>query len=182
MPPRKENSNRNETFGRLLSGAIKSIAAYEGKIEPIVEEELGELIGIAGRTIRRHQARYVPARCLQDEGAPRFDEVVWVSDKDRPGTTNLSIVLDEIARTLDYPGFTQFAHDEKLYEVGQLLKRQRVLVVVDNFETITDGALLAWLLRLPEPSKVLVTSREYSRAFRNSTVVVDLHGMREAEA
>ncbi len=41
-----------------------------------------------------------------------FDAVVWISDKDRPGTTNLSIVLDEIARTLDYPGFTQFEHDE----------------------------------------------------------------------
>jgi len=65
---------------------------------------------------------------------------VWVSDKDRPGTTNLSVVLDEIARTLDYPGFTQFSHDEKRYEVEQLLRRQRILLVVDNFETITDGA------------------------------------------
>jgi hypothetical protein len=27
------------------------------------------------------------------------------------------------ARTLDYPGFTQFAHDEKQYEVEQLLRR-----------------------------------------------------------
>ena len=52
---------------------------------------------------------------------------------------NVSTVLDEIARTLDYPGFTQFEHNEKRREVEQLLKRQRVLLIVDNFETISGG-------------------------------------------
>jgi hypothetical protein len=283
-------TNRSETFGRLLKAGIASIVNCEGKKAAIVEDELGQLIGVSGDSIQRyksghlppedrtveilataavqrgylgrewlqrflHAARYpfadmlldrlcpigparsrpprvyhnlpaptynqfvmreqafsevidglsqrsaavlivglggngktsltreVAAHYLQSQSeAPHFDAVVWVSDKDRPGTTNLSIVLDEIARTLDYPGFTQFAHDEKLYEVGQLLKRQRVLLVVDNFETITDGALLSWLLRLPEPSKALITSREYSRIFRSNTSVIDLRGMREDEA
>lgn len=283
-------SNRSEPFARLLKGAIGSIAAYEGKTNPAIEDDLGEQIGVSGATIQRwksgilpnndraieilaeaavrrgflgrewlqrflHAARYsfadkllnqlcpigpvrprppriyenlpaptysqfvmrqvafsevidglqqrsavvlivglggngktslaheVAARCLQEDSEiPRFDAVVWVSDKDHPGTTNLSIVLDEIARTLDYPGFTQFAHDEKLYEVGQLLKRQRVLVVVDNFETITDGALLAWLLRLPEPSKAMITSREYGREYRRGGWPVELRGMCEDEA
>jgi hypothetical protein len=290
MASRKDNPNRNETFGRLLSGAINSIATYEGRTTPVVEEELGQRIALSGKTIQRyksghlpredrtiailaeaaiqrgylgrvwlqrflHAARYpfadklleqlcpigparprpprvyhnlpaptysqfvmraqafaeiieglskrsaavlivglggngktslareIAARSLKGAGnALPFEAVVWISDKDRPGTTNLSIVLDEIARTLDYPGFTQFAHDEKLYEVGQLLRRQCVLVIVDNFETITDGALLTWLLNLPEPSKTLITSREYSRAFRNNTYVVDLRGMSKAEA
>ena len=63
-------------------------------------------------------------RCRTSEGeTPQFDAVVWVSDKDRPGTTNLSIVLDEIARTLDYPGFTQFEFEEKRREVENLLGR-----------------------------------------------------------
>ena len=44
MPSRKDSPNRSETFGRLLSGAINSIATYEGKTAPIVEEELGELV------------------------------------------------------------------------------------------------------------------------------------------
>ena len=284
------SANRSEAFGRLLSGAINSIATYEGRTAPAVEDELGQLLHLSGKTIQRYKAgnlppearaievlaeaavrrgylgrewlgrflhaahypaadtllnqlcpaaqtrprpprvyhnlpaptysqfvmreqaftevldgldqrsaavlivglggngktslaREVAARCLQENaGAARFDAAVWVSDKDRPGTTNLSVVLDEIARTLDYPGFTQFAHDEKRYEVEQLLRRQRVLLVVDNFETITDGALLTWLLRLPEPSKALITSREYGRAFRNSTIVLDLRGMREEEA
>jgi tetratricopeptide (TPR) repeat protein len=57
-----------------------------------------------------------------------------------------------------------------------------VLVVVDNFETITDGALLSWLLNLPEPSKALITTREYKREFRRSSWPVDLRGMTEEEA
>jgi hypothetical protein len=282
-------TNRNEAFGRLLKAGIASIVNCEGKKAAIVEDELGQLIGISGDSIQRyksghlppedrtveilaeasvqrgylgrewlqrflHAARYpfadtlldwlcpvgparprpprvyhnlpaptysqfvmreqafaevidglqqrsaavlivglggngktslareVAARCLQPESdAPLFDAVVWVSDKDRPGTTNLSIVLDEVARTLDYPGFTQFAHDEKLYEVGQLLKRQKVLLVIDNFETITDGALLGWLLRLPEPSKAILTSREKQRGLWSSWLA-ELRGMSEREA
>jgi hypothetical protein len=108
--------------------------------------------------------------------------LVWVSDKDRPGTTNLSVVLDEIARTLDYPGFIQFEHDEKRREVENLLRRQHVLIVVDNFETITDSTLLAWLQNLSDPSKVLLTAREYRHEFRRGGWLVELRGMTDAEA
>ena len=127
-------------------------------------------------------AREVATHCLAgDPYLPSFDAVVWVSDKERDGTTNLSVVLDEIARTLDYPGFTSLPFDDKRYEVDQLLRFQRVLLVIDNFETITDKALLSWLLRLPEPSKALVTSREYYAEFRSSWPV-DLRGMSKSEA
>jgi tetratricopeptide (TPR) repeat protein len=290
MPSRNENPNRNETFGRLLSGAINSIATYEGRTTPVVEEELGQLLNLSGKTIQRYKAGHLPpehetvkvlaeaavrrgfldrewlqrflhaarypfadklldqlkpigparprpprvyenlpaptysqfvmreqafaevadglqqrsavvlivglggngktslarevaARCLQVDGyAPRFDAAVWVSDKDRPSTTNLSIVLNEIARTLNCSGFVQLDQEEKRRGVEQLLKHQRVLIVVDNFETITDDAMLTWLLRLPEPSKAIVTSCEYGRAFRNSTIVTELRGMSEVEA
>jgi hypothetical protein len=42
-------AHRNETFGRLLKGAINSIATYEGTTAPIIEEELGAQIHIAGK-------------------------------------------------------------------------------------------------------------------------------------
>lgn len=283
-------SNRNETFGRLLKGAINSVATYEGKTAVIIEEELAEKVGLAGSAFQRYKSGYLPPEprtieiiaeaavrrgflsrewlqrflhaaryhqaeklldnlcpigsarprpprvyqnlpaptysqfvmrqeafdevldglskrsaaviiaglggngktslareiadsCLKDDdGQALFDAAVWVSDKDRPGTTNLSIVLDEISRTLDYPGFTQFDYDEKRREVEQLLRRQRVLVCIDNFETITDGALLSWLLNLPEPSKALITTREYRREYRRGGWPVELHGMMETEA
>ena len=281
---------RSETFGRLLKGAINSIATYERRTAPVVEEELAAKVGLAGSAIQRYKAGHLPpdprtvevlaeaavrraylnrlwlqqflaaarypnaaalldrlcptslerprpprvahnlpaptysqfvmreeafaevmdglgkrsaavivvglggtgktslaheaaVQCLARAGRyPSFDAAVWVSDKDRPGATNLSGVLDEIARTLDYPGFTQFAHDEKRRAVEQLLRGQRVLVCVDNFETIADTGLLAWLLNLPEPSKALITTREDRREFRRGGWPVELRGMTEAEA
>jgi tetratricopeptide (TPR) repeat protein len=132
-----------------------------------------------GKTSLAHE---VATHCLQDHsGAPRFDAVVWVSDKEQPSTTNLRIVLDQIAYTLDYPGFTQYEHEEKLREVQQLLHRQKILLVIDNFESITDSELSAWLPRLPEPSKAIVTTREKHKSFWNSWLV-ELGGMSEAEA
>ncbi len=282
-------SRRNETFGRLLSGAINSLAIYEGKTAPRVEEELGVQLGVAGKTIQRYKAGYLPPdaeaitllaetlmrrgylgqawleRFLESARAPfaaqlvarlcpptperarppriyanlpaptymqfvprpqafaavleglqqrtaavllvglggngktslarevaacalqslhpelSFDAIVWISDKDRPGTTNVSVVLDVVAHTLDYPALTQLSPSEKQHEVEQLLRRQRTLLVVDNVETITDQALLHWLLRLPEPSKALLTSRERHRALWGSWLI-ELRGLTDAEA
>lgn len=288
---------QSEKFGRLLKGAISSIAAYECKTAPVIEEELGQYIGVSAASIQRYKAGHIPpeyqtvqvladtiikrgylnrdwlvgflqaahfpapdslinqhfpaesasailsnpaqpggrvyhnlpaptynqfvmreqayadvldglqqrsaavvitslggmgktslarevaARSLSGYGgAPLFEAVVWVSDKDHPGQTNLALVLDEVARTLDYPGFTQFAPPERQREVEQLLRRVKALLVVDNFETITDDTLLVWLLRIPEPSKVLITTREYRREFRRGGWPVELRGMSEAEA
>ncbi|HEU4324245.1 MAG TPA: NB-ARC domain-containing protein [Roseiflexaceae bacterium] len=282
--------SKNTQFGRLLKAGISSIANKEGVIAPLVEDDLGQQIGVAGNTIQRYKAGYLPpeprsvkilaqvcvqrglmgkpwleqflraagyphpealvgelfplppglrseqqrvyqnlpaptyshfvmrpqafedvldglrqrsavvliasmggmgktslarevaSRCLSGDAAElEFDAAVWVSDKDQPGTVNLSTVLDEVARTLDYPGLTQYAHTEKRFEVEQLLRRQSVLLVVDNFETITDGALLDWLVRIPEPSKVVITTREHHRAFRGAWSI-ELGGMTNDEA
>jgi len=160
---------RQQAFAEVLDGLQQRSAAVL-------------IIGLGGNG-KTSVAREIAAHCLHsDDAVVRFDAVVWVSDKDRPGTTNLSIVLDEIARTLDYPGFAHFEHEEKQREVEQLLRRQRVLLIVDNFETVTDNALLTWLLRLPEPSKVIITTREYRREFRRGGWPVELRGMSEDEA
>lgn len=285
------HSKKNQAFGRLLSGAINSIATYEGKTNPIIEEEMGRLVNLSVASVQRYKAGYLPpdaetvrifaeagvrrgyldrrwlekflrearypaagdliealcpqkppvaetseqsfsnlpapaysrfvmregpfedmlsalrqrtalvvvpslggmgktslarevaARCLQGlEGLPRFAGVVWVSDAERPGTTTLSTVLDEVAHTLRYDGYTEYQVDDKCRAVEQLLRRYRILLVVDNFETVTDPALLRWLLKLPEPSKGLITTREYRREFRAGTFSVELRGMSEAES
>jgi hypothetical protein len=53
-------STRSEAFGRLLKGAINSMAAYEGKTAPAVEDELGAQIGVAGTAIQRYKAGHLP--------------------------------------------------------------------------------------------------------------------------
>ncbi|NJO07768.1 MAG: AAA family ATPase [Chloroflexaceae bacterium] len=156
--------------------------AFAEVVDGIERRSAVVLIASLGGMGKTSLAREIAAHSLREDSAvPHFDAVVWVSDKGKEGTTNLSTVLDAIAQTLDYPGIAQYTHSEKQYEVEQLLRRQRVLLVVDNFETITDGVLLEWLLRLPEPSKAIITTRQYRREFRNSAILVNLHGMTEAE-
>src|SRR5262245_47692373 len=53
-------TNQSEAFGRLLRGAINSIAAYEGKSAAAVEEELGAGIGLSGAAIQRYKAGALP--------------------------------------------------------------------------------------------------------------------------
>ncbi len=113
---------------------------------------------------------------------PLFEAAVWVSDKDQPGTVRLGTVLDEIAMTLGYPGCTSLDLRTKRGEVDSMLRNRRVLVVIDNFETITDEQLLEWLLQLPEPSKALVTTRQYRREFQRGVWLVEPGGMDAAEA
>jgi hypothetical protein len=60
MPSRKDSPNRNEAFGRLLSGAINSIATYEGRATLILEEELGQMLSLSGKTIQRYKAGHLP--------------------------------------------------------------------------------------------------------------------------
>jgi len=286
-----DKGKKNDDFGRLLSGAINSIAIYEGRSAPNIEQSLGESIGLSGASIQRYKRGYVPpdyrtvkmlaeaavrraflsrrwlsrflhtaryptpdevldelcpamlvdptasalprhnlppasyaefvmrpkpfgdvlealrqrtavvvihslggmgktslarevaSQCLQaDATSPTFDCAVWVSDAEHPGYTNLNIVLDEIARTLGYDSLLDRSEEEKRRSIEQVLRSQRVLLVVHNFETIRDSRLLRWLLKLPEPSKVLITTREYRREYRNGTWPIELGGFNNDEA
>lgn len=121
-------------------------------------------------------------RSASADQLPHVDVVVWISDKDNPGTTRLNTVLDTIAITMDFPELTRFDMVRRQHEVDQLLRNRRVLLVIDNLETMSDPALLSWLLRLPEPSKAIVTTREYQSAFENRGVWrIDLERMSERE-
>jgi len=105
----------------------------------------------------------VAHRCLPRQPqtiAKPFEAVVWTSARDQADfDLGLDQVLDAIARVLDYTYLTQLQLEQKARAVDKLLRSQRVLVVVDNFETITDLALVKFLERVPEPSLALITSR-----------------------
>jgi tetratricopeptide (TPR) repeat protein len=87
-----------------------------------------------------------------------FDGFIWTTAKDRD--LSLNALLDTIARTLDYPGIVQQPLEEKRHAARKLLQSRPYLLIVDNFETITDEGVRDFLLDLPEPSKVLITTRE----------------------
>lgn len=108
---------------------------------------------------------------------PLFDGFIWTSAKDRE--LKLNDVLDAVARTLDWPGIAQQPVEEKRESVRKLLQTKRYLVVLDNFETITDESIRDFLLKLPEPSKALITSREQKLP---QAWMVSIKGLEQNEA
>lgn len=112
-----------------------------------------------------------------ENGVQTFDAFIWTSARDRD--LNLNDVLDTIARVLDYPFITQLPAGEKRHEVIKRLQQQPCLLIVDNFETVTDEELHRFILDLPEPGKCLITSRTLGLRQARS---VSLRGMAKEEA
>ncbi len=109
-----------------------------------------------------------------------IEVAVWVSAKDHPEQKQwLDTVLNTIGHVLDCPFLIQLSPTQKLDEVDKLLRAHRTLVIVDNFETIADNDLIAWMCRIPEPSKVLLTSR---RCQLQNVWAVRLQGLAEPDA
>ncbi len=69
--------------------------------------------------------------------------------------------------------------EQKKAEVNQLLHTSRTLLIIDNFETIDDHALESWMQDVPDPSKVLITSRTSQL---RSTRPINLKGLQDPAA
>lgn len=137
--------------------------------------------GFAG-TGKTSLAREVADHCATGkDGAPHFNPVVWVSEETEPVPTTLGNVFDRIAATFAYPGWVQGDLEENRRQIHGLLCKHRVLLVIDNYETLTDDELIKWLFDLPEPSKALILSRQRHEKLQRADLV-KLHGMEESEA
>ncbi|HEY4225993.1 MAG TPA: NB-ARC domain-containing protein [Pseudolysinimonas sp.] len=102
---------------------------------------------------------------LLDDDTAGFEAIVWVSAKSTRLTDNEienisgaiqdSIGLfDEAARTL---GSTD--RNDPMVELLDYMASFKILLVLDNLETVNDEKLREFLLELPVGSKVLITSR-----------------------
>lgn len=103
---------------------------------------------------------------LLDDSASNFDAVVWVTAKATTLTSgeiqNISGSIQDslgmfaaAAKELGAAGSTSDPIDEVL----EYLSEFRILLILDNLETVTDQRLRDFLLDMPNGSKVLITSR-----------------------
>ena len=89
--------------------------------------------------------------------------VIWVTSKNEVLT--LDKILNSIAHFFDFTGIDSLSLDEKQDKVLKVLKQNRSLLIVDNFETIeNDTEIKAFLNSISVNCKILITSR-------NNTVV-----------
>ncbi|TFB46951.1 NB-ARC domain-containing protein [Cryobacterium tagatosivorans] len=104
---------------------------------------------------------------LLDDSRTEFEAIVWVSAKATTltsseirnigGAIQDSLGLFEAAAT--ELGAVASAGNDPMSEVLQYLESFRVLLILDNLETVTDQRLRDFLLELPNGSKVLITTR-----------------------
>jgi LuxR family glucitol operon transcriptional activator len=113
-------------------------------------------------------------RCLYDiVDDPRceFDAVVWISLKTSALTqsgvkmlsgavTETLGIFSEIAAQLGAPRTSDpKTESELIQELSEYLDLYKILVAIDNLETLSSGSLRELLLRVPAHSKILLTSR-----------------------
>lgn len=87
----------------------------------------------------------------------QFERVIWVTAKD--SYVSLVKLLDEIGRAISQVDVVKLELIEKEQRVLSALRHSSFLIVIDNYETITDKNLFDFLEVLPPPSKALLTSR-----------------------
>ena len=127
------------------------------------------------------------SRKLFEEGLPSnapFKNIIWVSAKRDYYDPTLDVIeegtqqfktLDQIfIAILEFHGFEepdQYPREDQKWLVLELFEEQKTLLVLDNFETISQSAqaeiirffgtdLKRHLIHKPDNSKVLITSRE----------------------
>ncbi|TDH23512.1 DUF4062 domain-containing protein [Segetibacter sp. 3557_3] len=93
---------------------------------------------------------------------PKFTYVVWISAVDKPEQKEwLSEVVNEVLSTVSNNSSATPTplNVREMRLVNELLQRNKVLIIIDNFETMPDPRLKKWMESVPSPSKVLLTSR-----------------------
>lgn len=106
---------------------------------------------------------------LEDSSCP-YDAIVWVSMKTAALTptgvreladaiTSTLGLLSEIVTQLGAPVVQNRAEEDLIEEIAEYLSLYRIIIAIDNLETISTGALRDLLCRVPSQSKILLTSR-----------------------
>jgi tetratricopeptide (TPR) repeat protein len=173
LPQRSEELlGRQDDFARVMEGLgsrypLITIEGFPG----IGKTSLAIEVGYACALNRKASATEIVA----------FEYVAWITTKDNPEQPRwLDDVLNVIAQTMNFSAFAQLPPDEKKLEIDRLLRTYKALLIIDNFETVHDQELLAWLEQLPEPSKVMVTTQQIQHL--QKAWAVRLEGMKSADA
>ncbi|MBN1657562.1 MAG: AAA family ATPase, partial [Anaerolineae bacterium] len=102
----------------------------------------------------------------------RFDAIIWASAKQtiltaegiisrRAKVRTLDDIYTTIAATLERDDITQARPEDRAAVVARALTRQRTLLIVDNLETVDDEQVIAFIREAPDPTKVIVTTRQH---------------------
>jgi AAA+ ATPase superfamily predicted ATPase len=140
-----------------------------------------EGIGGVGKTALALEVAY---RCLDER---LFDGIVWFSgdawrleaEALKVATPKLEDMLHVICLVLDRRDLLNKSIDDLTGTLYKAFQSNRYLLVIDNFEVIADQKVFNFVIKLPAPSKTLITSR---RQFDLHGKVIKLSGLDDASS
>jgi LuxR family glucitol operon transcriptional activator len=102
--------------------------------------------------------------------ADRFDAIIWTTAKQTMLTgegiitrsrslRTLEDIYTTIAITLQQEDIPHARTDEQGDLIRRALTQQRTLLIIDNLETVDDERVLTFIREVPDPTKVIVTTR-----------------------
>ena len=140
-------------------------------------------IGGIGKTTFVH---YFTTTLINNDGFKNnFDFIIWTSSKRNKYTPNgikelseyISNYADLINDIYDFIGTNALQGDDELVEIEDIviafLKNNKVLLIVDNLETLNDNDLISFLEHFPLKSKAILTTRETLGDFYMSRINLD---------
>jgi LuxR family glucitol operon transcriptional activator len=107
---------------------------------------------------------------LNQKDDPPYEAIIWTSLKTKTLTalgaseikdsiTSTLGIIESAARELGVPLANSTGIESAIQDILEYMKLFRILLVVDNYETVTDNSLRPLLTSVPTGSKVLLTSR-----------------------
>ncbi|MBN2603375.1 MAG: ATP-binding protein [Candidatus Thermoplasmatota archaeon] len=100
-----------------------------------------------------------------------FEGAIWLSAKEdqltyagieelEPSLKNYETLLDTVAEVMGFAFDDETSLEKKEEDVKTIFElHNRILLIVDNFETVTDQRIIDFMLDSPQNCKILVTSR-----------------------
>lgn len=184
MPPRVYHNLPHPDYGPFV-GREKELARIHELLSPASRHFLVTIDGIGGigkSTLALEVAHHYLTHATTLPETERFYAIIWISAKHatlsvdkgitlRKGSTlNLEDVCTKIGIALSDETITRAIAPKQVEIVRCALTRQRVLLILDNLETLADDqAVMEFLRDLPVPTKAIITTR------RRTDVGVPIH-------
>jgi hypothetical protein len=175
-----------KTYHRLI-GRFDQLDSIMDALRDPEHKPMIAIVGLGGIG-KTALARETAERCQSEN---LFDHIVWASAKTEhfvsESTTetgeapyDIEELLSDIGRQCDRPDIPQMPADQRQAAVSYLLANLRVLVVMDNLDTVPESEkLVNEVFQILGKSKLLITSRH--RIKHGQALILNLSGFLEEE-
>jgi tetratricopeptide (TPR) repeat protein len=141
---------------RSLIGRGQELARTRDGINSTTTVTSLEGLGGVGKTAI---AQHIAWQAARGALGRQFQAVIWVEDRD--GDLTLDKLIDTVARVIEFPYIRALKGEQKQVQVIRQLEQMPSLLIIDNYETIQDSKVPAFLDILPSPqTKAVITTRE----------------------